>query len=285
MIKTAGITCRFINIGSNNLLSDCCGKADPWTSHASPSEPLISVTEVFQSDPLKNAVLLSEERDVIHFNRVYQASDGCFYQTLETIKNELLICWKVDLPANEITLVADNTNTSGYFAFEHAGTILPQFFLKYGLCTMHGVLMEYHDSGIILTADSGVGKTTHARLWRDHKRALIINGDRILFGKENNTWTGYGLPWSGSSGEQINRTVPIKAIVEIVRGETNHAEKLSGLEAFQVVYSQLLTPAWSPESAILALDMISGFTEEIPVWRLHCTPDKKSADVLESALF
>ena len=65
---------------------------------------------------------------------------------------------------------------------------------------LHGVLMEWQGKGIILTASSGTGKTTHARLWREYENALIINGDRVLIRKEEGQWYAFGTPWSGSSG-------------------------------------------------------------------------------------
>ena len=210
------------------------------------------------------------------------------YHTLEQRDAALLIAWKLNLTTNTITLIEDNTNTAGYFAFENVGTIIPQFLLRRGLCTMHGVLMEHRGNGIILTADSGVGKTTHARLWRDHKRAIIINGDRITFRKEfcneREEWIGYGLPWSGGSGEQINRDVPIRAVVQIVRAEKNWAERIGGIEAFEVVLGQLLTPAWDSALAGIAVDMASQLAEQVPVWRMHCNMDPEAADVLETAL-
>ena len=43
---------------------------------------------------------------------------------------------------------------------------------------------------------------------QDHKNALILNGDRCLCRKKHDVWYAYGMPWSGSSGEYINRRVP-----------------------------------------------------------------------------
>jgi len=283
-IKTAGLSCRFSNIGSDNIYSDCCMKADPWRI-APVEKPDITVEERLREWSPAGCTLLSEETLSGHCSRVYRGSDGMLYFSLWNGENSLLICWQVDTAAEKVTLLVDNTHTAGYFAFEHAGTVLPALFLKHGLCTMHGVLLEYQNRGMILTADSGVGKTTHARLWRDHKGAIVLNGDRITFGKTENQWVGYGLPWSGGSGEQLNRSATLRAIVQIVRGNENRAERLQGTEAFTVVLGQLLTPAWDAHLAGIALDMAQKLTEEVPVWRLFCTPEKEAADVLEQALF
>ena len=56
---------------------------------------------------------------------------------------------------------------------------------------------------------------------QDHKNALILNGDRCLCRKKHDVWYAYGMPWSGSSGEYINRRVPISCIVCLNRGLYN----------------------------------------------------------------
>lgn len=263
---------------------DCCSKADPWKT-GSVTVPDLTVAEHLQGWSPAGCTLLSEEHIPGYENRVYQADSGLIYHALMRGDDDVVICWQVDPNKGTVTLIIDNTDTAGYFAFEHVGTILPELFLRHGLCTMHGVLMEHNGKGIILTADSGVGKTTHARLWRDHKSAIILNGDRVTVEKRETHWVGHGLPWSGSSGEQMNRSVEITAVVQIVRGRENRAERLQGMEAFTVALGQLLTPAWDKTLAEQAVDMAAALTAEVPVWRLFCTPDRGAADVLEQTLF
>ena len=156
--------------------------------------------------------------------------------------------------------------------------------LAHGLLTFHGVLMEYEGNGIIISAASGTGKTTHARLWRDLRRALIINGDRAVCAKTAEGWTGYGLPWSGTSGEQINRSVTIRALVVLRRGETNEAHRISALEAFHQVFAHVLYPSWDKALAEKMMDLLESFLRDVPIFLLSCRPDAESVDVLHDAL-
>ncbi|MGN0204726.1 MAG: hypothetical protein ACI4BB_09290 [Coprococcus sp.] len=169
-------------------------------------------------------------------------------------------------------------------AFEYLGHIIPHVLLKHDILTFHGVLMEYEGQGIIISAPSGTGKTTHARLWRDYKNALIINGDRATCRKVDGIWTGFGLPWSGTSGEQINRSVPLKALVVLERGEANEACRMAGLEAFGAVLPHVQCPVWDKELVGKAMELTDDFLREVPVIRLRCRPDVESVEVLRNIL-
>jgi hypothetical protein len=201
----------------------------------------------------------------------------------KTTGERFVLLW-MSADCREIRLLSDCSDTAGALPLELLGQLMPQVMLKHGIITFHGVLMEYERHGIILSASSGIGKTTHARLWRDTKDALIINGDRAVCSLENNRWVGYGLPWSGTSGEQINRSVPVKVFTAIRQSSENKAERLEGLEAFEALLPNILYPAWDEEMTGRALDHLEQFLADVPVFRLHCRPDTDAVEVLYQAL-
>ena len=113
---------------------------------------------------------------------------------------------------------------------------------------------------------------------------MILNGDRAVCRKIEGKWTGFGLPWSGTSGEQINRSVPIKAVVVLERKKVNRAFSISGEEALAGVLSNLQCPAWDAQLTGKAMDLLDDFLRHVPVIRLQCRPDKEAVEVLEKAL-
>lgn len=229
--------------------------------------------------------LLSEEKAGFFRHRVYSTDNGELLWQYERIKNgDVIIKYLVSASMDKITLLEDNSNTGGNLAFEYLGQIMPSVLLLSNTITFHGVLMEYCGKGIIISAPSGTGKTTHARMWRDLHRALIINGDRSTCKKINGEWTGFGLPWSGTSGEQINRSVPITAMVVLEQSKENHAEILTGLEAFAAIMPNLQYPRWDAELTGTAMDLVDDFLSEIPVIRLYCRPDEEAVNVLKTTL-
>lgn len=229
--------------------------------------------------------LLREEKAGFFSHNVYSTDNGDYVWQYERIKNgEIILKYLVSSDFKQIELLKDNSSTAGGLAFEYLGQILPVVLLKDGILNFHGVLMEYAGKGIIISASSGTGKTTHARMWRNKQHALIINGDRSVCKKIDNIWTGFGLPWSGTSGEQINRSVPVNAMVILERSEENYAEILTGLEAFAGALPNIQYPRWDEKLMRTVMDLADDFLSEIPVIRLCCRPDEDAVDVLKVAL-
>lgn len=186
---------------------------------------------------------------------------------------------------SHMSLLEDHTNTDSRYPFEYLSCIMPYAMLTKDVLTFHGVLMEYNGQGIILSANSGIGKSTHARLWRDHKHAFIINGDKSACYKKDGIWTGFGMPWCGTSGEYMNREVPLKALVLIERGEENHVEKVNPTTGFKRLLAHALYPSCDIDLSTTAMNLLGDFAEQIPVYRLQCRPDAESVEVLYNALF
>lgn len=230
-------------------------------------------------------LLLRQETSGFFRRQVFRNSNGgTLWQFLRSQGNTVCLQYAVSPDWREITLLCDNTKTAGLVAFEYLGQMFPACALTFGLLTFHGVLMEYEGHGVIISAPSGTGKTTHARLWRDYKHALIINGDRAACRKADGVWTGSGLPWSGTSGEQINRSVPVTALVVLERGEQNEAHCVTGSEAFGAVLPHVQCPVWDAELTDKAMELMDDFLSEVPVIRLCCRPDAESVSVLLKAL-
>ena len=204
------------------------------------------------------------------------------FRRKSTGKEKVRYCVNKDW--NRIELVK-NEKQDGFAAFEYLAQITPGIALKEKMLTIHSALMEYNGEAIAISAASGVGKTTHARLWREHRNALILNGDRMVCKRTQSGWTAYGTPWSGTSGEQINRSAPLKAFVVLQRGEENSVRRLTPMEAFPHILGQLLCPMWDRQLAETAMDELNQFLSDIPVYLLTCRPDQEAVDCLYHAVW
>lgn len=85
---------------------------------------------------------------------------------------------------------------------------------------MHGVLISMKNTGYLFTAKSGVGKSTHAKMWQETfgNEMIIVNGDKPLLKVEHGNLYGYGSPWNGKENIGVNNKVQIKAICHLARG-------------------------------------------------------------------
>ena len=218
--------------------------------------------------------------------RVTAGEDGTLYfQLVRRAGGKVCFTFSAAPDLHEVCLLEDYTASCRDIPFEYLGQIIPHAGVRFGQIAFHGVLMEYEGRGIIISAPSGTGKTTHARMWREQRNALIINGDRTVCAKTDGVWTGYGIPWSGTSGEQINRSVPVSAMVVLERGDRNEAVRVTDpLEAFFAVLPHMQYPSWDKELSNRAMDLLEDFLQTVSVIRLRCLPEPEAVNVLARVL-
>lgn len=215
---------------------------------------------------------------------LYQRDHG-YYDWITTQKENHALSFRINEDWNNFTLYEDETGTNGERAFHEFGSLFSYAVLNHEACVLHGVVMEYEGKGILVTAASGTGKTTHTRMWRDEENALILNGDRCLCRKIKGIWYAYGMPWSGSSGEYINRKVPINAIVCLKQGKENTVRRMELMEATLAMMQRIYAPLWNGNLQNKAFDITEDLACMIPVLELSCTPTKEAVEVLKDALF
>lgn len=216
--------------------------------------------------------------------RIFQESSGNYLWLRMNKDKSSCLEYRISGNWNVWELLYDSTLSSSSNYFEELAYIFPYSILNKGGIMFHGVVMEWKSMGIIICAHSGVGKTTHTRMWRDQEGALILNGDRALCCREETTWYTYGSPWNGSSGECINRKAGLKAIVLLEQAENNQILHLSRLQGAKELIPLAFAPAWEPELLNHALDSIDEITCGIPVFKLRCRPEEEAVSILKQEL-
>jgi hypothetical protein len=178
-----------------------------------------------------------------------------------------------------IVLMKDETDTCGVAAVEALTFFVFPLLLEKNILSIHSALLEYNGEGVLIAAPSGVGKTTHARLWRDTKNALILNGDRAACYQKDGKWLAFGTPWCGTSGENINRQVPVKALVLLRRGEHNEVVPMQPMAVLSQLLPLITCPLLPGEQGKM-LELLDGFLKAVPVVGLACTPDASAVETL-----
>ena len=232
----------------------------------------------------ENVRTVSRRKDGFYTHEVLKTDKCSILRLIKNSTSEVVLSFYIDDSDNKICLAEDKTETFGQAAFEYLSRTAMYSMIDSSVLSFHGVLMEYNGKGIIISAPSGTGKTTHARLWRDEKNALIINGDNSCCIKENGAWKGFGIPWSGTSGEQINRNVPVVATVVLERGDKNKAYSINEYDAFCNLQPLMHYPAWDKNKTDRAIELCNGFLKDVPVFKLECRPDADAVQTLFKAL-
>jgi hypothetical protein len=150
---------------------------------------------------------------------------------------------------------------------------------------LHASAVYYKKKAVIFTAASGVGKTTQAELWQEHKDAAIMNGDKVFLTKESEKIVAWGSPWNGSSPYAQNIGAEVAAIVVLEQAEENNIRKLSGMELLEKFASHVFIPGWDSRCESAVLDFLDEVLAGTDVYLLRCGPNEDAVTLLENTIF
>lgn len=151
-------------------------------------------------------------------------------------------------------------------------------FLADSVYLMHGSAVAVKEGGAVLfTAVSGVGKTTHTKLWLQNiEGASVVNGDKPLIRIKDGEVTVYGTPWCGKEGIGTNTKASLKAIFLLHRGEENQVSESSFGEELIPLLSQMHVPE-TEDGMIRVMEALDEMSASVKVFNLYCNMDKEAA--------
>lgn len=154
---------------------------------------------------------------------------------------------------------------------------------KQRLC-LHAACVNTALGGILFSGPSGIGKSTQADLWYQHRGAKQINGDRPILSKSSTGWLAWGSPYAGSSKCHVNENCNVTAIVMLQQDKKCSLQKMSQSEAFRAVWSGLTMPSWDKQIIEKAFDLTNDLIKTVPVYKFCCTSDEYAVAYLEQEL-
>ncbi|MBQ7744826.1 MAG: hypothetical protein IJT85_04580 [Ruminococcus sp.] len=112
--------------------------------------------------------------------------------------------------------------------------------IKYGVMLVHSSALIYNNEAYLFSADSGVGKSTHTKLWLKAfgDKVHIMNDDKPVVRLYDDHAVAFGTPFDGGSGIALNESYPLKAIIFVERGEENSVRIPENKEIIQKLYFQ-----------------------------------------------
>ncbi|MDO4814973.1 MAG: hypothetical protein Q4A83_00015 [Bacillota bacterium] len=163
---------------------------------------------------------------------------------------------------------------------------LPLYYvlLKHDAIVIHASYVLINGEAILFSAPSGTGKSTQAELWRAHRGARIINGDRVLIRRGENGFTAGGIYYSGTSGICENVTAPIRAIVLLSQAGESITEKCRGGEALRRLLRECAYSAQLENNAADAASLLADLVNGVDIVKLACLPDESAVIALENYL-
>ena len=153
--------------------------------------------------------------------------------------------------------------------------------LDFGGMLLHSSCIMTDGYAYMFTADSGVGKSTHAGLWRKYlgdDKVKVINDDKPVIRIKGDEVFACGTPWSGKTDMNMDIKAPIGAVVCVERAEKSFVERITPSVAIPLLMQQTLRPREIDKMNTL-LDVLNKLLTNVPVYRLGCDISKEAFEV------
>lgn len=156
-----------------------------------------------------------------------------------------------------------------------------------GAIAIHSSVVVKEHQGVLCLGESGTGKSTHTRLWRENiEGARLLNDDspiiRVIDGKA----IVYGSPWSGKTPCYVNKCVPVRALIRLSQAPYNKIHRHPILSAIGAILPSC-PPAFAYDAALQdhICNTVSEIISSTPVYHLECLPDAAAAELSYTTIF
>lgn len=150
--------------------------------------------------------------------------------------------------------------------------------VSFGGFYLHSSAVVLDGRAYLFSGDSGVGKSTHTRLWQSlWKDAVIINDDKPALRRIDGVWYAYGTPWCGKDGINQNLKAPLAGICFLKQAPENRIRPLEAFEAMQRIMGQTIFKLPTEDLLDSFLSSLDLLVKEVPVYELENTPVPEAA--------
>ena len=223
---------------------------------------------------------------------IMRMADGrnCYYITDKKGKLGYATYYSSDYSDVEIQLLATRKHpifSQRDWEYMHTGFFFANRMATLGGGVLHSSSLAYKGQGICFTANSGTGKSTHVGLWKQRfgDDVDIINDDKPAIYFDGDTPILCGNPWSGKTALNMNKQVPLKAIVVVERGEKNSIRLLDTIERMYHLANQIVRPFYDDELSLKILDFTEKLLHSVPVYCLTCNVSQEAVDTVFNEIF
>lgn len=277
-LRFAGITIRFIVPGPLPMPDNFEPFLCPDTDTPDEQYTLELLTEPLRPD----SPMVHQEGDA----RIYQTAEGWLhlYPTLGDENGCQVGC--LFRPNGRHSLFYPASKWDDYAKTWRCGHLIcgEQMLLRHNAFLLHSSLVRIDGKAVLFSGPSGAGKSTQAGLWQTHLGAEILNGDRTVIKQTPTGFTASGSIWSGTSCIYRPEEAPIAGIILLTQAQEASIQRL-GIQAFAPLFSQTILNSWDADYMSKMAELHSALLEEVPVYRLHCRPDREAVELAYQTLF
>ena len=150
---------------------------------------------------------------------------------------------------------------------------------------MHGSVVAVDGVAYIITAKSGVGKTTHTRLWLEvlGDRAHVLNGDKPVVRFIDGRPYVCGTPWRGKENYGTSEILSLGGLVLFGRGSQNKIHPVDRESAFFLLSTQIYRSR-KKDTLLKTIELTDKMLSSVRLVRAECNMEREAAEIVYSAL-
>lgn len=157
----------------------------------------------------------------------------------------------------------------------------------HGIAAIHASVIVHRGEAVLCLGESGTGKSTHTRLWREHiPGSELLNDDSPFIAVRDGRTVVYGSPWSGKTPCYRPECYPVRAFMRLSQARENRIERLPLLRAYGALQPSL-PPSFAHDETLAdhINTLLSGILAATEVYHLQCLPDAAAARLACKTLF
>lgn len=164
--------------------------------------------------------------------------------------------------------------------------------LRFGIWVMFGVVLAENNAiamhsssivvdgcGVLFLGESGTGKSTHTRLWRENiDGAALLNDDSPIIRIIDGVARVYGSPWSGKTPCYKSEWYPIAGFCRLKQAPYNRIVRLQPLKAIGALLPSC-PPIFAHDEYLqdLICSTIGSVVHSVGIYGMECLPDAEAA--------
>ena len=173
-------------------------------------------------------------------------------------------------------------------------SLLDVALLRFGLWIMFGVVIApkggiaihssaitHNDRAVLFLGESGTGKSTHTRLWREHiEGATLLNDDSPILRIVDGEVRIYGSPWSGKTPCYKNVSYHIAGFCRLSQAPHNKIRPLRSIAAIGAVLPSC-PPQFANDNDLqdAICRTLGEVLRSVAVYHLECLPNSEAAEL------
>lgn len=155
-----------------------------------------------------------------------------------------------------------------------------------GAIAIHSSAIEVAGRSILFLGESGTGKSTHTRLWRENiEGAHLVNDDSPIVRIIDNEARVFGSPWSGKTPCYRNLDYPIAGFCRLSQAPHNAIRRLTTIAAIGALLPSC-PPAFAHDDYLqdFICNTLSEILQRVPAYHLECLPNADAAHLSHATI-